>query len=453
MRITLVLLSVTALLGQGTPKSLNPLVRKAVEAVSTERIEASMRKLESFGTRGNYSETDSATRGIGAARRWIHQEFQSYSPRLEVRFDTHKVKKQQRIFRDIELVNVVAVLKGTRYPDRQIIISGHYDSLNLGTRREAPATAEAGNTQAEKLAMADAPGVSDDASGVAATLELARVLSHYEFDKTIIFVAFAGEEIGLVGSSLHASQARKAGVKIEAVLNSDIIGTEVSGDGRRINRSVRVFSDDPNDSASRSLARYVKEIGERYYPSMQADLIFRHDRFGRGGDHTPFALEGFAAVRFTSAVENYKHQHSLTDTLVNASPEYTANVTRLKAGVAASLALAPAAPDATNETIVRGEKRRGASVSRGKSQYDAHLKWKDPEPAPDLSGYAVVARRTASPLWEKEVFVGKEMEYIFIGMDIDDYVFGVKAIDNQGNESLVAPYVAPPPTLRKVEMY
>lgn len=460
MRLLLLLSAALPLLAQGPSKSVNPLVKKILEQVSQQRIEGTLKKLEAFGTRGNFSATDHPTRGIGAARRWIFEEMKSYSPKLEVRMDTYRVKKQTRIFRDVELVNVVAMLPGKRYSDQQIIISGHYDSLNL-LRRRTPETTdsqtagEPSQEEQEKRAIAPAPGVSDDASGVAATMELARVLSAYEFDKTLVFIAFAGEEIGLVGSSLHAQKSKEQKVAIEAVLNSDIIGTEVSGDGRRINRAVRVFSDDPNDSPSRQLARYIKEVGERYWPKFEPWLIFRSDRVGRGGDHTPFALEGYAAVRFTSAVENYTHQHSETDTFENASPEYTTNVARLKAVVAASLAMAPKSPVTVTETTRDGQRRATTMVTRGRSQYDALLRWKDPDPAPDLAGYVIVSKSTISPLWEKEVFAGKDLEYLMPGVDIDTHVFGVKAIDLQGNESLIAPF-APPSAYqqrRKIETY
>jgi hypothetical protein len=184
-------------------------------------------------------------------------------------------------------------------------------------------------------------------------------------------------------------------------------------------------------------------------------LVFRSDRVSRGGDHTPFALEGYAAVRFSSVVENYAHQHSATDTFANASPEYITQVAHLKAAVAASLALAPKSPTTTTEIVREGLSRTVASVTRGKSGYDALLRWKDPEPAPDLAGYAIVMRGTTAPYWEKEIFVGKELEYLMPGVDIDGCVFGVKAIDQQGNESLVAPFVTRGgfPSPRKIEIY
>lgn len=424
-------------------QTLNPRVAEIVDAVSTQRIEHSMRRLVAFETRGNFTETDHPTRGIGAARRWISEQFRSFSPRLQVRFDSYKVRKQGRIFKDVEIVNVVAVLPGTQHPEQQILISGHYDSLNLGQRSQMTDSA-AIDAATEKLAMSAAPGASDDASGVAAVLELARVLSQYEFEKTLVFAAFAGEELGLVGATLHARKAKSKGEKIEAVLNSDIIGTEVGGDGRRDNRTVRVFSSDPPDSVSRQLARYVKDVGERYFPALQADLIFRSDRFGRGGDHTPFEREGYAAVRFTSAVENYAHQHSLLDTMENASPSYAANVTRLKAAVAASLAMAPPTPELPAATI---SGRTTVSLTRGPKSYSAALRWNYPSPPPDLAGFAVLVRKTTSPLWEKQIFVGNKTDYVIPGMDIDNLIFGIKAIDTQGNESLATAWEMPARTI------
>ncbi|HUQ93611.1 MAG TPA: M20/M25/M40 family metallo-hydrolase [Bryobacteraceae bacterium] len=456
MRWASVLLTIP-LMAQSPARSLNPIVRKAVEDISTEKVAASMRKLESFETRGNFSQTDHPTRGIGAARRWIFEQFQAASPRLQVRLDTYKVKKQPRIFRDVEVVNVVAVLPGTTHPGRQVLISAHYDSIN-----QPPPATPAGETppeltgeEQEKRAMAPAPGVSDDASGVAAVLEIARVLSQHEFEKTMVFVVFAGEELGLIGSTLHTQKAKEQKIAIEAVLNSDIIGTEVSGDGRRINRAVRIFSDDPNDSPSRQLARYIKDVGDRYFPRLEPMLIFRADRVARGGDHTAFAREGFPAVRFTSAVEHYTHQHSATDTMMNASPEYAANVARLKAAVAAGLAQAPNSPVTMRESTRYGQTSTLATISRGSSGYDAELRWKDPEPASDLAGYAIVMRNSLSPFWEKEIFVGKETAHTIPGVDIDNNLFGVKAIDLQGNESIVASFSARSSFAerRKIETY
>ena len=473
MRITVPLLALLLAAGaQAQMKSVNPTVKKIVESVSEERIADILKKLESFETRDIFSDDDSPTRGIGAARRWISDQFKSYSPRLEVRFDSYKVKKKGRIVRDVDIHNVVAVLPGTLNPERQFIISGHYDSLalirrpnpeatptdgaagtNAGTGGDASPTPNLARFDLSMLAKTE-PGVTDDGSGTAAVMELARIMSQYEFEKTIVFVAFAGEEEGLIGSSLYARKAKAENQIIDGVLNNDIIGSEVSGNGRIDNGTAWVFSEEPADSNSRQLARYIKEVSERYLPSMKLDLIFRADRIGRGGDHTPFNQEGYAGVRFTTANENYANQHTVTDTFANTSVPYTARVVRCNAAALASLALAPKAP-VTSEVLTSGP-RKGQTASligRGKSRYDAALRWKNEKPEPDLLGYVVVMRKSTSPNWEKEIFVGNVTEYTLKDVSIDEMIFGVKAIDRDGNESLVSAYVQGPRQKIEIETY
>jgi Zn-dependent M28 family amino/carboxypeptidase len=284
-------------------------------------------------------------------------------------------------------------------------------------------------------------------------MELARIMSQYEFDKTLVFITFSGEEEGLLGSTLYAAKAKANDHKIEAVLNNDIIGSDVSGSGRTENRRLSVFSTDPIDSPARTLARYVREIGERYVPSMRVDAVFREDRVGRGGDHTPFALEGFAAVRLSSPQEDYSHQHTAMDLFQFTSVPYITRVTSLNGAVAASLALAPAPPVVTEPIVRDGQKTNSLLLTRGDSRYDARLRWKPSEPAPaDLLGYAVVMRATTAPFWEREIFVGNVTEYLMHDVSIDEYVIGVKAIDKDGNESLVSPYVANPRARRAVQL-
>jgi hypothetical protein len=409
---------------------VDPVVQQIVAAISEERIAENLKALERFETRHTLSDPTHPTRGIGAARTWIFEQFRRYSPRLQVSFDTHYVKKQgQRLVRDVELRNVVAVLPGTRQPERRILICAHYDSLAIVRGPDG----QVDWTQTEVVA----PGVNDNGSGTAAVLELARVFSQYEFEKTLVFIAFAGEEQGLVGSTLYAQKARREGQIIEAVLNNDIIGSDVAGDGASATRVVWVFSEDPADSPSRQLARYVKRIGELYVPSLRVEMIFRHDRFGRGGDHTPFHQEGYAAVRLTTPNENFAHQHSATDTFANASPAYATLVTRINAAVAASLALAPKPPVVTTE-------RGMPLIGRGRSGYAAHLRWRNENPEPDLAGYVIVMRATTAPDWEREIFVGVVNEYVLEGVSIDAVTFGVKAVDREGHESLVSAYVNPP---------
>jgi len=267
-----------------------------------------------------------------------------------------------------------------------------------------------------------------------------------------------------LGSQAYATKARLDKMEIEAVLNNDIIGTDVAGNGRSANNHLRVFSEGPEDSPSRALARYTKEIAERYLPSMTVDLVFRRDRFGRGGDHTSFNREGFAAVRLTTPSENYADQHSANDTFANASVPYATRVARMNAAVLASLALAPKPPVVYRPRT--GARQAGASeaagnrpssppasrqarpgLTRGKSGYDAALKWEMPRPEPDLAGYAILIRDTTSPLWQREIYVGNVTEYTIPDLSIDDVVIGVEAIDKDGNQSLVSAYDLPAPAV------
>ncbi len=249
---TAVSIGLTSAFSPADDKSVNPKIQEMMGQVSEARIKATLEKLESFGTRNTMSNPDDPVRGVGAARTWILNEMTSYSPKLQVRFEKFRVKKQgQRIFKDVDLYNVVAYLPGKKMPETVVVVSAHYDSLNLGTRpagaAAGPGTDAAagggagapGNTTAnmtladfEKNAELPAPGVCDDGSGTASVMELARVMSQYEFDKTLAFVAFAGEEQGLIGSSLQAAKAKKENQVIEAVLNNDIIGTDTAGNGR-----------------------------------------------------------------------------------------------------------------------------------------------------------------------------------------------------------------------------
>ncbi len=438
-------------------KAVNPQVSKIVSEVSEQRIAETLKKLESFGTRYLFSSQDDPNRGIGASRKWIYEQFRSYNPRLEVSFDQYRLKKSiapgSRIPSDVDLYNVVAVLPGTTNKDQRIIISGHYDSVNNTRAPGSPAPEPGGPPAPPRDPNIDAPGVTDDGSGTACVMELARVMSQYQFEKTIVFVAFAGEEEGLLGSTLYAEKARSLDQKIEAVLNSDIIGSDVGGDGRTENRRVNIFSEDPIDSSSREIARYMKEIGERYVPSMTVDPVFRADRFGRGGDHTPFNLEGFGAIRVSTPVENFANQHSATDTFAGTSPSYIARVTKVNGAVAASLAWAPKSPETTQMVERNGQKVPTLMLTRGQSRYDALLKWKQQNPEPDLAGYVVMMRKSTAPYWEREIYVGNVSEYSMPEVSIDEVVFGIKAIDKDGNESLVSPYVAAPRVKRKIETY
>jgi hypothetical protein len=449
------LLLATAGSAYGELKSINPTVKKIVDEVSEERIAANLKKLETFGTRDIFSSQEDEVTGIGAARRWISAQFKSYSPRLQVSFDQYKVKKKNRIFRDTDLYNVVAILPGTKDPDHQFILSAHYDSVALKRRAEGEPPASGDElTYSEETLLKTAPGVTDDGSGTATVMELARVMSQYEFEKTIVFITFAGEEEGLIGASLYARKAHAAKQKIDGVLNNDIIGSDVAGNGRSDNDLVWIFSEEPNDSGSRQVARYMHEIGERYVPSMKVGMVFRHDRFGRGGDHTPFNQEGYAAVRVTTPNENFANQHSATDTFANTSVPYTTRVAKINAASLASLALAPKAP-MVNEEIQKGPRKGQFTplISRGKTRYDARLRWKTENAEEDLAGYVVVYRQTTSADWEHEIFVGNVTEFELKDISIDNLVFGVKAVDKDGNESLVSAYVQAPRNKAEIETY
>jgi hypothetical protein len=454
---------------------LDPKIQKIVSEISSDRIAEIEKKLESFETRNTLSDPTQANRGIGVARQWIFDQFKSYSPRLEVSFDTHTITKAARIYKDVELRNVVAILPGKmqQAADRWIMITGHYDTINLKVPPEM-------RRDPAKAAELPAPGVTDDGSGTACVMECARVLSQYDFDATLVFVAFAGEEQGLVGARAMAKRLKDKNQTIEAVLNNDIIGSEISGNGVIDNRRVLVFSEDPNDSTSRSIARFAKRMGERYFPELTVDLIFRYDRFGRGGDHTAFNQQGYAAVRVTTPNENFANQHSPTDNFANTSPSFTAKVVKMNAAVAAAMALAPRAPvvsrpapAAAATTSAAGTQSAsgtqpasgatqpaaaadieeaptaraqpaGPGLSRGSSGYDAVLRWDQPDPEPDLAGFVVVVRSTTAPDWEREIWAGNVKEFTLKNTSIDQLVFGVKAVDKEGHESPVSAYVLVP---------
>ena len=452
---------------------LNPTVKEIVDSISEQRIATILRKLEGFGTRYVLSAQDDPLHGIGAAKRWIHDEFQGYSPRLEVSYQNFAVKKgarQGQIIRDVELSNVVAVLPGTIDKDRYVLVTGHYDSIAVirkpytGEEQIIAESVRQGmdENEARKLlkilppandlgppdseataAQLIAPGVTDDGSGTAVAMELARVMSQHQFDKTVVFIAFAAEEIGLSGSQTYAAMAKQTGMQIEAVLNNDIVGSNVAGNGQSASNVLRLFAAGPEDSPTRDLGRYMKQIAERFVPSMQVQMVFRQDRFRRGGDHRSFLNQGFPAVRLTTASENFKNQHSTTDTFANTSVPYTTRIARMNAAVLASLALAPA-PPVLNWTYSSGPDKGGhvPLVTRGKSGYDAILHWL-PNTEPDLAGYAVVMRSTTSPVWERETWVGNVTSFAIPDVSIDDVVIGVKAVDGAGNQSVASSYMEP----------
>jgi hypothetical protein len=266
-------------------------------------------------------------------------------------------------------------------------------------------------------------------------MELARVFaeSGLQFDATLVFIALAGEEQGLIGARLHAQKAAAEGVVIDAVFNSDMIGNIEGGNGIVDSTTVRVFSEGPEDSPSRQVARYIARHGARYLPAHRVRLIARHDRFGRGGDHTAFNQLGFAGVRFTEANENYSRQHTPDDTLEGIDLRYLLKNIRLNAAVVATLALAPSAP-----VVAPGGR---PTLGRQPSGYDANLRW---EPSSGAVGYRIFWREAWTPDWQHELTVGDVTGFVLADVSIDDHVFGVAAVGPDGNESLVAAYVNPP---------
>jgi hypothetical protein len=420
---------------------LNPQIEKIVSEISAANIEANIRKLVSFGTRHTMSDQESETRGIGAARRWIKAEMDKYSResggRLQVTEDEFMQPAGGRVTKETKLVNVVATLPGVQAEakDRMVVVSGHYDSCVC--------------SQSMTDAESDAPGASDDASGTAAVMEMARVMSKYEFDATIIFMTVPGEEQGLLGAQHWAEMAKTKNLNITAMFTNDIIGNTLGGNGVRDNRRVRVFAEGvptteteaeararqsnggENDGPSRQLGRYIKEIGERYVSNFEVTLVFRRDRYGRGGDHNAFLQRGFTAVRFTEPNEDFARQHQKVreengikygDVFEMVDPAYIAQVTRVNAAALASMALAPAPPS-------------GVSFGSARQAYDSRLTWQKGT-EPDLAGYRVVWRETYQPFWQRSIETGNVTDYLVKGYSKDDYFFAVQAVDKDGNASV-----------------
>ena len=424
----------------------NPQIKRIVAEINARNIEATIRKLVSFGTRNTLSDQNDPNHGIGAARDWLYREFQKAAAqsggRLTVEKQTFEQPKAARVPQPAMLTNIIATLKGTQPEsvNRVYVVSGHYDSIC-----SSPIDPKC-----------DAPGANDDASGTAAVLEMARAMAKYKFDATIIFMTVPGEEQGLLGATYFAEQAKKNNMDIEAMFTNDIIGSSLGGNGVHDPHTVRVFSEGvpsnettaeattrrsvggENDSQSRQLARFIKEVGERYVPSMKVWMIYRRDRYGRGGDHQPFLERGYAAVRFTEPNENYQHQHQnvriengiqFGDLPQFDDFNYIANVARVNAVSLAVLASAPARP-------------KNVMMARGLSN-DTQLTW-DANKEPDIAGYEIVWRDTTEAVWTHSRAVGNVKNYTMKGMSKDNYFFGVRVVDKDGNRSSVT-YPKPQP--------
>ncbi len=418
----------------------DPQIQSALKQISAQRIQANIEKLVSFGTRSTISAQDpqsiTSSRGIGAAREWIKAQFESYSKDcggcLEVKEDTFTQQPADRIPTATQITNVYAVLKGTDQENSKhiVLVTGHYDSRNTDISNITD----------------DAPGANDDGSGTAVSLECARVLSKMKFPGTIIFLTVAGEEQGLNGSQHFAKMAKDQGWDIEAALNNDIVGGDKSLE--QDHSVVRVFSEGlpaaatekdirrirglggENDSESRQLARYVAEVGRAYNTGLKPMLIFRLDRFLRGGDHYSFNQQGFAAVRFTEFRENFQHQHQTLRTQDGVEygdlPKfvdynYVASVARLNAATLASLAAAPAPPGDVH-------------VLTKDLDNDTTLTW-TPSPGGSATEYEVLWRATTSPEWEHAQKFGNATRAT-LKLSKDNVIFAVRAADRSGHCSL-----------------
>ena len=423
---------------QSISEAQDPSISEMIKEISAGNLKSTVEKLVSFRTRHTLSPSVKQNEGLRAAQEWVKSEFEKYAKesggRLETGFDTFIIEPDgKRIPRKTELRNVMATLKGTdSRDDRVFIVSAHLDS-RAGSALDSTSFA---------------PGANDDASGVALALELARIMSKRKFPATIIFTAVSGEEQGLYGSTFLAKKAKKLNWNVTAMFNNDMVGNSLSdGTSLRDNMRVRVFSEgDPafeteemakfrkysggeNDSRSRQLARYIKETGEKYVDQIEVKLIYRKDRYLRGGDHTPFNNEGYTAVRFSEMNENYNHQHQdpridngvqYGDLPEFVDYDYIAKITGLNMAALASLALAPPSP----EKVVLDLKEL-SNFSK--------LEWTEPggrKPA----GYNILIRETDQPVWQKKIFVTGTKAVIPYSKD--NYFFAVESVDSSGHESL-----------------
>ncbi|MBK7559960.1 MAG: M28 family metallopeptidase [Chitinophagaceae bacterium] len=442
-----IVLLVSSVVMAQTTINRDPVIEKMVGEISKDSLESYIRKMVSFGTRNTLSTQTDMKRGIGAARNWVLDKFNEFAKhsggRLTAYIDTTTLQKDgRRVDTTLLLGNVVATLKGTDPTDDRIfIISGHLDNMRSNVMDRT----------------GDAPGANDDASGVAAVMESVRILSKHSFPATILFVAMSGEEQGLLGANYMAEKARKQNWNIEALLNNDIMGSNNSNETNIINNTkIRVFSEAfsvqdtgkaaltirslglENDGKARQLARYVKEVGERYVDNLEVVMVYRNDRFLRGGDHTPFVQRGFAAVRITEMNENYYHQHQdvriengiqYGDLVEFMDFEYLRKNTGMNLCNLANLAKAPSMP-------------QEVKVDTKKLTNFTNLSWKAPKSG-KIKGYFILIRETTSAFWQKKIFIldtKADLPY-----SKDNYFFAVQSVSEDGNESLA---VVPSPAGR-----
>ena len=417
----------------------NPKIYDIIDAVSADRLEEDVQQLVDFGTRNTFSDTLSDSRGIGAARRWIKKEFEQISKEcggcLEVFYQKKLVTKEMgsRVPFDTYVVNVVAIQRGKKYPNSFVMMSGDIDS-------------RASDTMNYEI---DAPGANDNATGMAGAMEAARVLTKYTFDHSVAYVGLSGEEQGLFGGQFLADYAKENNWEMIGIFNNDMIGNISGVDGVIDNRSFRIFSEAHNsleterdrtmkryyggevDGSSRQLARYVHKTTKTYMPEMKPQMIYRLDRFGRGGHHKPFNDVGFPGIRIMESHENYNRQHQdirtengieYGDVIEYVNFDYVKKLTAVNAINMASLASAPPAP----EVVKIG----------GIVEASVKLEWNEIKDD-DLAGYKIYWRDTTSPTWDNSRFVGDVTEFTLEGIVIDNYYFGVSAVGKNGHESPV----------------
>lgn len=421
----------------GEGDALDARIVRAVADVSDARLGTAVERLASFGTRHTLSDTASATHGIGAAQRWIVEELQRSSSRLQVAVETHEVPAEGRIVRDAQVRNIVALLPGRT--SRRVYVTAHYDTVSIGpggqhawnVRTASSPDAPDPQLEVDQDFNAAAPGANDNGSGTALVMEVARVLANsgIDFEATLAFVLWGGEEQGLFGSRLHVEQLAPD-TTVVAVLNSDVVGNPRGGGGNVDDASVRVFAAGPEDSPSRSLLRYVARVAALYVPAHRVRPMARADRFRRGSDHTSFSGAGHAAVVFRESSEDFSRQHGAADTADAVDAAYLARNARINAAAAAALALAPGAPRITSE-------QRRPLLARTPSGYDAHLTWR---PSQGATGYRIYWRDGWAMDWQHTATLGHVTEHVIPGLSIDDHVIGVAAIGPGGHESLVAVY-------------
>jgi hypothetical protein len=415
-------------------------VRQMLNDVSSQRIEQTITKLVSFGTRHTLSSQTDPNRGIGAATQWVYDQLQATAATSGGRMTVEKQSFIQpagpRIPVPTQITNVIATLHGSQpeSADRMYVVSGHLDSRVTDVLN----------------GTSDAPGADDDASGVAGVLELARVMATHTFDATIVFAVFSGEEQGTFGSINYATRLKAAGANVAGMFSNDIIGNTLGQNGVRDRRDLRVFAEGPspqetpaqaatrrtmggeNDSPPRELARFVREAAQAAVPKMNVWIIYRRDRFLRGTDDGPFLDQGYPGLRMTEPNEDYRHEHQdvrdengveFGDRLNFVDFDYVANVAQVNLAALAGLANGPAAP-------------KGVKVEAATLTVDTTLTWQ-PNTEPDLAGYEIVYRDTNMPYWQHTIPVGNVTSFTVKGITKDNFLFGVRAVDNDGNRSVV----------------